>query len=250
MSVSFGPYTSSATMTIPICGASSFMSSRPPAPYPSEAERIAIFEIPAFFACWKIFFTARMSLGTTLNTYGRTGWTIFFAAAHDTSGTFASSTFGMIARVFPEVLGPMMATTLSFLISRSTAVTAFVASVSSSYTMISTFLPRSPPDLLMSSSSIFAVLRSGSPRNDAGPVTEKIAPIRIGSSARTTPPDSKIASRMPRIQPFFPVIFFSSRSLFPPIPRFLRQIRKIRHRGEPCRHRPAGDWRRDTITTG
>jgi len=32
MSVSFGPYTSSATMEIPIFGASSFMSSRPPAP--------------------------------------------------------------------------------------------------------------------------------------------------------------------------------------------------------------------------
>ena len=132
MSVSFGPNTSSATRVIPACGASALRSSRPPAPYASDALRMATL---ASFRRWRsltIFFTARMSLAATLNTHGRTGSTIFRAAAQEMRGTFAPSTLGMMASVLPDVLGPTTATTRSRLRRRSAAVTALVASVSSS----------------------------------------------------------------------------------------------------------------------
>ena len=85
-----------------------------------------------FLRSLKIFRAASRSLGATLKMNGRAGEVIFFAAAQEIRGILPSSIFGMIARVFPEVDGPMTATTRSFLIRRSTAVTAFVASVSSS----------------------------------------------------------------------------------------------------------------------
>jgi len=40
---------------------------------------------------------------------------------------------------------------------------------------------------LISSTIILAVLRSGSPKNEAGPDTEKSAPILIGGAANTDP---------------------------------------------------------------
>ena len=61
-----------------------------------------------------------------------TGSTIFFAAAQEIRGIWASSILGTMASVLPEVLGPTIATTRSRLRSRSTAVTALVASLSSS----------------------------------------------------------------------------------------------------------------------
>ena len=129
MSVSLGPYTSSADdrdprgrrqalqllaprRAVPVGG----REDRPPwrSPPSSRAGRSAS---PPGASLWGV-----------LKTHFFTGSTIFFAAAHDTSGIFASSTFGTIARVLPVMLGPTTATTRSFLISRSTAVTAFVAS--------------------------------------------------------------------------------------------------------------------------
>ena len=87
---------------------------------------------PRCLRSWKIFFTARMSLAATLKTHRRTGSTIFRAAAQERSGICASSILGTMASVLPEVLGPITATTRSRLMSRSTAVTAFVVSLSSS----------------------------------------------------------------------------------------------------------------------
>ena len=61
-----------------------------------------------------------------------TGSAIFFAAAQEIRGILASSIFGTMASVLPDVLGPITATTRSRLMSRSTAVTALVVSLSSS----------------------------------------------------------------------------------------------------------------------
>ena len=65
----------------------------------------------------------------------------------------------------------------------------------------------------MSSSSILTVLRSGSPRKDAGPVTEKIAPIFIGSAAQATAPDSRTKINT-KTSPVLPFIALSSRGLY------------------------------------
>ena len=43
--------------------------------------------------------------------------------------------------------------------------------------MSSIFLPLMPPAALMSSTYISSVFSSGSPRNEAGPVTDSTAPI-------------------------------------------------------------------------
>jgi hypothetical protein len=45
---------------------------------------------------------------------------------------------------------------------------------------------------LISSTIIFAVLRSGSPRNEAGPDTENNAPILMGGAAKTAPTIKKL----------------------------------------------------------
>ena len=47
------------------------------------------------------------------------------------------------------------------------------------------FLPPMPPLAFSSSVSISRVLASGAPRNDAGPVTARMAPTLIVSAART-----------------------------------------------------------------
>ena len=76
-----------------------------------------------------------------------------------------------------------------------------------------TGLPITPPILFVSATSISRVLASGSPRNDAGPVTDKIAPIFSGSAAWANAPVRKIAGRTPNTIHFFPFIPFSFRSL-------------------------------------
>jgi hypothetical protein len=72
-------------------------------------------------------------------------------------------------------------------------------------------LPWTPPFLFVSATSISRVLASGAPRNDAGPVTERIAPILIGSAAWVDAAHSKVASKVasmiPGTDPFFPVCF-------------------------------------------
>ncbi len=67
-----------------------------------------------------------------MNTQGFTGVVIFSAAAQDTRGTLAAGNLFTMARVLPEVVGPMTTATLSFLSSLSTASTHLFTSVSSS----------------------------------------------------------------------------------------------------------------------
>ena len=73
--------------------------------------------------------------------------------------------------------------------------------------------PWTPPFLFVSATSISRVFASGAPRNDAGPVTDRIAPILIGSAAWANVPDRKTASRTANTIPFLPFISLSFRSL-------------------------------------
>ena len=61
-----------------------------------------------------------------------------------------------------------------------------------SLTISSIFWPLIPPAWLICSTSISAVFSSGAPRNDAGPVTAKIAPTLIGVAASEPPGPSPV----------------------------------------------------------
>ena len=71
-----------------------------------------------------------------------------------------------------------------------------------------------PPFLFVSATSISRVFASGAPRNDAGPVTDRIAPILIGGSAAwAIAPERNIADRTANTtNPFVPFIPLSFRS--------------------------------------
>jgi hypothetical protein len=111
-----GPYVSSATISIPNFGANCFRASRPLIPYPVETLRIATFLMPLPFMNRYMSSTARSSPGTTLKIHFllSTGDVIFRLAAWATRGIFAAVTMGISAMEVPLVLGPIMATTLSF----------------------------------------------------------------------------------------------------------------------------------------
>jgi hypothetical protein len=70
----------------------------------------------------------------------------------------------LIAIDSPEVVGPMMATTLSSSMSCLAKEIAFSELAPESLTMSWTCLPSMPPFLLMSSTTILAVFSSGAPR--------------------------------------------------------------------------------------
>ena len=82
--------------------------------------------------------------------------------------------------VSPLVDGPMIASTLSSSINCLANETAFSGLPAVSLMTSSSFRPLTPPAALIFSTSIWAVFSSGAPRKDAGPVTEKRAPILIG----------------------------------------------------------------------
>ena len=125
--------------------------------------------------------TAWLSFCGTLKTYLATGLTIVSAAAQETSGTWFSSQRSLIFMVSPLVEGPMMARTLSSSINCLANDTAFSGLPAVSLITNSSFRPLMPPAALIFSTIICTVFSSGAPRKDAGPVTEKRAPILTGS---------------------------------------------------------------------
>ncbi len=128
MSVSFGPYVSSDIISMPNSPAFNFSCSRPEEPKPSDTVMMAIFFIFCSFMCSNILITAKASFCAVLKTHFFTGSVILIPAAQEIIGTCAFSTTGITAILFPVVLSPIIATTLSFFISRFTACTALVAS--------------------------------------------------------------------------------------------------------------------------
>src|ERR1700690_2372535 len=102
------------------------------------------------------------------------------AAAQETRIIWFSSQSFLICMVSPLVDGPMMASTLSSSINCLANETVFSGLPPLSLMINSSFRPSTPPEALILSTSIFAVLASGAPRKDAGPVTEKMAPILMG----------------------------------------------------------------------
>ncbi len=89
----------------------------------------------------------------------------------------------LIFIVSPLVEGPMIANTLFSSISCLANENAFSGLAPESLMISSIFRPWMPPLLFASSTAISRVFASGAPRNDAGPVIDKIAPILIGSAA-------------------------------------------------------------------
>ena len=120
------------------------------------------------------------------------------AAAQETRIIWFSSQSFLICMVSPLVDGPMMASTLSSSINCLANETAFSGLPPLSLMISSSFWPSTPPEALILSTSILAVLDSGAPRKDAGPVTEKMAPILMGlgsSAAEQQGTDNRAASQ-------------------------------------------------------
>jgi len=75
-------------------------------------------------------------------------------AEPETTGTWFFSATGMVALKPPEVAGPMIASTLSWVASLVARVVASAGSDLLSYLTSSTFLPLTPPAALISSTAI------------------------------------------------------------------------------------------------
>ena len=82
-----------------------------------------------------------------------------------------------MARVVPVRVGPTMASTLSRSTRRFAALRASAGSPRSSSITMRTGCPLTPPAALIALSSMAAVFFSGTPNDEASPVTEKMAPI-------------------------------------------------------------------------
>src|SRR3990170_866192 len=200
-------YTSLARIRMPYAVASFSICAFPAFPKPVLLERTPILEIFIFFICWKILMTASLSLCGVLKTYMATGLTITSAAAQDRRIVFPSSATLLIFIDSPLVEGPRIAKTLSSSISCLAKENAFSAEAPESLTISSIFLPRNPPFLFCSSTSISRVFASGAPRNDAGPVTDRIAPTLIGSAAWTPAPTSSASATIATMIPFLLLMY-------------------------------------------
>jgi len=109
------------------------------------------------------------------------GFTITSAAAHETRIISFSSQSALICMVSPLVDGPMMASTFSSSINCLANDTAFSGLPPLSLSTNSTLRPWMPPAALSLSTNNRTVFSSGAPRKEAGPVTEKMAPILMES---------------------------------------------------------------------
>src|SRR5512147_1442704 len=176
-------YTSLITIWIPCSGASFSICSLPALPNPVLEERTPIFVIFIFFIWSKILMTASLSFWGVLNTYLATGFTMTSAAAQDRRIVLPSSAMFLICMVSPEVEGPMIAKTFSSSINCLAKETAVSGLAEESLITSSILVPFTPPLALMSETSISSVFASGAPRNDAGPVTDRIAPTLIVPAA-------------------------------------------------------------------
>src|SRR5512139_2877263 len=105
------------------------------------------------------------------------------AAAQDRSRVLPSSTRFLIAMVSPLVEGPMMAKTFFSSMSCLAKETAFSGRAPVSLMIRSTCLPWMPRLAFRFSTIMRRVLASGAPRNEAGPVSARSAPILMESSA-------------------------------------------------------------------
>ena len=168
---------------MPCSGASFSICSLPALPKPVLEDSTPILVMPIFFICWKILITASLSFWGVLNTYFATGFTIASAAAQEMRIVLLSSAMFLIAMDSPLVDGPMIAKTFSSSISCLAKETAFSGLAPESLMMSWILLPLMPPLALISSTSISSVLASGAPRNDAGPVTARMAPILMVPAA-------------------------------------------------------------------
>ena len=115
------------------------------------------------------------------NTCLSTGSVMTVPPAMETCGMPARCTSPRMAMVAPVPVAPMMATTSSCSMSRLAAATACASSVASSSMMTSTGRPLMPPASLIFLTSISMRFFSGSPRPAYVPVSERMAPILIGS---------------------------------------------------------------------
>src|SRR5512138_70788 len=103
------------------------------------------------------------------------------AAAHERRIVLASFAICFTAMLSPLVAGPMMAKTPSSSTSCFANEIAFSGLPPVSFTTSWTRWPATPPFAFRSSTSISRVRASGAPRNDAGPVTARSAPILSGA---------------------------------------------------------------------
>jgi hypothetical protein len=64
-----------------------------------------------------------------------------------------------------------------------------------------------PPEALMECAAISRLFFSGSPRKDAGPVLEKMAPMRMGSAASEAVAEKTMSKRRTRPERFMKTLF-------------------------------------------
>ena len=96
-----------------------------------------------------------------------------------TAGTFALDKFGKVAFVAPDVAGPTIATTLSFVVKLAVTEAASLLSDLLSFKTYSIFLPSIPPSLLICSTANLAPSFSASPYAAMAPDNSKFPPILI-----------------------------------------------------------------------
>src|SRR6202012_173521 len=97
------------------------------------------------------------------------------------SGILARAMIGVVASASPELTGPQIAWTLSWLIISWVAFTALVGSPWVSRVMISTLRPLTPPAALMASTAKITPRLKPTVGAELGPVLAPSQPILIGS---------------------------------------------------------------------
>src|ERR1700722_9681749 len=96
------------------------------------------------------------------------------------SGILARAMIGVVASASPELSGPQIAWTLTWLINSWVAFTAFVGSPWVSRTTISILRPLTPPAALMASAAKFTPRLKPMVGAELGPVIAARQPILIG----------------------------------------------------------------------
>ena len=97
-------------------------------------------------------------------------------------GMPARAMMAVVARLSPELVGPQMAWTRSWLIISCVALTALVGSPCVSRVRISTRRPRTPPAALIASAANSTPRLKPTAGAELGPVMAASQPMRIGSA--------------------------------------------------------------------
>jgi len=153
--------------------------------------------MPRAAACSKIASTIIVSVCGVLNIqafFGLIGSMMRADDASEITGVSASATMSIIASVLGVVVEPMIASTLFSMISRRVFATAAAVSLASSSTMYST----SWPAIFFGSSG--TVFFSGMPSDTAGPVVDRVRPMRSCAAAGSAAarPSTRAATRAVR----------------------------------------------------